>query len=49
MSEKSNDTEQRGYQPKPDTTFGYQPSVSNKNVTPKPPKTGSDVKPAKND
>lgn len=50
MGKKTNDLEeQRGYQPKPNTDFGYQPSNSNMGVAPNPPKSGSDAKTSKND
>lgn len=45
---KSKTNEERGYQPKPKTTFGYQPA-QNSTPIPTPPKTGSDVKSSKND
>lgn len=49
MSEKTNYTEERGYQPKTNTNFGYQPSNLNKGVAPNPPESGSDAKTIKND
>lgn len=38
----SNDAEYRGYQPKPDGTFGYQP-VNKSEILPKPPTSGSNA------
>ena len=37
-----NKGEQRGYQPKPNGNFGYQPN-SNSSVPPSPPSTGSNI------